>query len=62
MGIPAISQMSELNGEVLQVEWRSKNGYKEFGHIQKPPPKSDFKPAQPKAEEPAPERTAADQW
>ena len=62
MGIPPISRMSELEGEVLQVEWREKNGYKGFGHIQKPPPKSDFKPAPPKAQEPAPERTAADRW
>jgi len=62
LGIPAISNLAELEGEALQVEWREKDGYMDFGHIQKPPPKSDFKPAPPKAAEPAPERTAADQW
>ena len=62
LGIPAISNLAELEGEALQVEWREKDGYMDFGHIQKPPPKSDFKPAPPRAAEPAPERTAADQW
>ena len=68
MGISAISNMSELEGNVLQVEWRmdKKGMYKEFGHIQNPPPKSEFKQAAPQAApqpvEPAPARTSADQW
>ena len=64
LNLPPISRMSELEGHALQVEWKfgRKGDYKEFAHIQKPPPKTDFKPAPPKAETPAPERTAADQW